>query len=241
MNKVGYITNHETVIYPLRTRMIERSLKWISHRSLFRIINVPKSPEMDERISRFFGENVPNPLLFNKAMRAVATPQGDAFFENPIKLPKLEPLSREERDVRWGALISSLKSGDLLQVFDSESKMSRLIARFDNGTWSHSATYIGDGRICEATTSGVVERGIESYAAEKFRVGIYRVPGLTELQAERMCSFSKAPVGKPYAWRKVTALALRKVLGMALPIGVPRHTSPNDLVAVYGYELMFLV
>ena len=241
MNKVGFVTDADNVIYPLRMKLVERPLKTVSRRKLFRVYERQSSSELTQRIRSFFENNAPNPLLFNRAVGALIKPGGESFFDDPIKLPRLQPISREEWEARWNTFVLLPKPGDLIQVFDSESTISTLIARFDNGTWSHSASYVGDGRICESITSGVVERAIESYKAPRYRLGLYRAPGLTDSQAESLCSRSRSQVDKPYAWGKVTALALRKLLGIAIPFGVPRYTSPNDMVAGGNLTLMFVV
>ena len=51
-----------------------------------------------------------------------------------------------------------LRVGDSIMLIDTASVVSRLLAYFDHGVWSHEATWIGDGKVHEATTSGVVER-----------------------------------------------------------------------------------
>jgi cell wall-associated NlpC family hydrolase len=56
-----------------------------------------------------------------------------------------------------------LQRGDGIFTFDTQSTLSHIITHFDQGTWSHSATYVGDGKVVEAIGEGVLERPIESY------------------------------------------------------------------------------
>lgn len=67
------------------------------------------------------------------------------------------------RGNKLAELKASIRTGDLLFTFDTESLTSKLISFFDRGPWSHCGMCSGEGTIIEATTAGVVERPIEVY------------------------------------------------------------------------------
>ena len=96
----------------------------------------------------------------------------------------------------------------------------------------------------EAIPPRVSERPIEIYRNPRYRLGVYRVKGITPDQAELMISFTHRQLGKPYAYRKVLRLALWKLFG-----GRPKKSSggfflisPNDMAYVTpGLELLHIV
>src|SRR6202041_910029 len=99
---------------------------------------------------------------------------GSSFWQHPIKLPMLKPISKEEHEHRWVQGAALVQKGDLIFTFDTQSLISRVITYFDQGAWSHTGSYTGDGHIIEAIGEGVVERNIEAYHSPKYRMGIYR-------------------------------------------------------------------
>lgn len=231
-NKIGLISTKDVVIYPLRSRVVRRPLAAVlNHRGIQLFERPTPAPDLEERVDVFIEQNVPNAVLLQNATKALLSGGDESFFEHPIRLPILAPISEDERQRKWVELTNKIQDGDLVQVFDSESAISRLIAKFDGGTWSHSAGYIGHGEVVEALTSGVTVRSLETYNDTKYRMGLYRIPGVTPEQAEAMRLLGLLQLGKPYAWRKVMRLALRKLIGTADLHRTPFLISPNDLVA----------
>jgi hypothetical protein len=158
-----------------------------------------------------------------------------AYFDNPIRLPKLKPISADEHRRRWAEMTVSIQRGDLVQVLDTSSRVSRLIAKIDLGTWSHSARYIGNGNVFEVITSGPVTRSISSYADRPYRIGIYRAPNLSEDDLARMDAHDQSVLGKPYAWRTVLILGWKKIL--RLEKYKSYEVSPNDLLSRFDFRL----
>lgn len=188
----------------------------------------------------FFTENVLNPRLMNLGLRTLTW--GDlAFFDHPIRLPKLRPIDAQEHEKRWLHLLSCVRAGDTLEVLDESSVVSRLIAKIDIGTWSHTATYVGDGRVVEAITSGVAERSIGVYRMQQYRIGIYRLPDLQQESLAKMLQFARAQIGKGYNWSGVTRVALKKLLRLNLYQGGQFNFSPNDLPTLINFRLIHIV
>jgi hypothetical protein len=107
----------------------------------------------------------------------------------------------------------------------------------DQGTWSHVGTYSGHERIVHATTSGVVEGGIDDLRHLRYRVGVYRLPGITTQQINDLVAGMRAHIGTSYNYRGALSLGLRLALRMRLSGGIAAHTTPNMLIGVKGYEL----
>lgn len=224
-NKFGFLTGDGVLIYPFRrrTRLIsyERFSK-IPHRWV--AVNLGSH---EKNVTTFFTNNAKNADLFHLGVKALASREW-SVFDNPVKLPLLKPISLEEFESRWLQLVDTVAVGDFIFTFDSSSWISRLIAYGDCGTWSHVATYVGEGQICEAISAGVVERSIAVYHDPKYRLGLYRGPTDSE-QISKMVAFTRSQIGKRYNYRGALRLGFRKLRNVQPKTLRPRDTSPNDL------------
>jgi hypothetical protein len=133
-----------------------------------------------------------------------------------------------------------IRRGDFIFTLDSKSATSRIIAYLDQGTWSHTGFYCGNGLISEAIFPRVVERSIEAYHHPRYRIGVYRQPSSTSLNAERMASFNRSQLGKRYNVLGALALGVRLSFGI-WSSGKPAHTTPNILITRAGLELVALI
>jgi YD repeat-containing protein len=234
-NKAGFVTNAGIVIYPRRSRIARTSLERIS-RKRHQLIDLSTQPHA-AAIETFLTSNVINNTLYLTGLHLIGDPLSP-LWQHPIRIPILTPISPEERESRWQELIPQLEVGDGIFTVDTRSCGSRLIAYLDQGTWSHTATYSGDGNIIEATTGGVVERNIDAYRDPRYRIGAYRLPNATPAQIERQIGFLRSQVGKRYSFRKAIRLGIRLAFGI-WPTPAARDTSPNGLVT--AYELIGIV
>lgn len=196
-NKVGYLTADDVVVYPARRHWVRIPLQIVAtkmrgEKLMMFELQWPDGREPD--VEAFFTKNVLNPELMRRGMNSIFKHDFD-FFDNPIRLPVLSPIAAEEHENRWLQMIQYVKPCDVIQVIDQMSIISRLIVKLDIGTWSHSAIYVGDGNILEAITSGVVRRKITAYRNRRYRVGIYRIPGITEEQRFQMLITSHSRLG----------------------------------------------
>ncbi len=224
-NKVGYFRDTGQVVYPIRKHFVEAPFDRIRKRK-HQLLDSAMPEEAQRRAEQFFSGNVLNRHLMQRGLRAFADGES-GFFRNPIRLPRLKTISLQEHETRWHELMACLKGGDVIQVLDQKSLISRLIARVDQGVWSHTAMYSGNGTVLEAITSGVTERPIGVYENARYRIGVYRRDGLTEEARLGLLLFLQSQLGKRYAWRKALRLGLRKVLRIDRLIG--KQLSPNDL------------
>lgn len=238
MNKVGYITSRDTMIYQLRWHFVEVSVSRL-RRKRVDVFELRCSEERKAQIEAFFTMNVlnPDPELMERGLRALVQGPHD-LFDNPLRLPKLSPITKAEHEKRWNELPQVLVAGDCIQIFDERSVISKAIAAVDHGSWSHTSIYTGDQTVTEAITSGVSERPITVYKAPGIRLGVYRNPSMTAESARRIVAFNRAQLGKPYAWWKVL------MLGLELLFHINRRTrkpTPNDIIALSDLELIFLI
>jgi hypothetical protein len=229
-NKVGYVTENGVVIYPRRSRIAKKSLSVIKRRP-HRIIQLARHPRAKE-IETFFTSNVINTAMFVAGIQMIGLP-GSPFWDSPIKMPVLTPITPAEHEKKWNTVLPTIQRGDAVFTLDTKSVASRLITYLDQGTWSHVGMYTGEGRICEAVTSGVTERSIEAYHDPRYRLGIYRLGGSPE-QIDKMIEWSRSQIGKAYAFRKVLRLGIRMILGIWPPsvetrqVTPPLHSGPTN-------------
>jgi hypothetical protein len=170
-NGTGYVTNSGVVIHPRRSRIARSSIEAIT-RKKHRLFDISKHPRAAE-IETLFTKNVINNTLYVATILEIAD-ANSAFWDHPIKIPILSPISAEEHEARWVESNRVIRKGDLIFTLDTKSVVSRVITYFDQGAWSHTAMYVGDGRIIEAIGEGVVERSIEAYHDPRYRLGVYR-------------------------------------------------------------------
>ena len=128
----------------------------------------------------------------------------------------------------------------VIEVIDTKSLISRLIARFDHGTWSHIGGYSSDGTILEAISAGVVERDIEAYHNQKYRLGVYRMNCDPE-RAKGLVPGMRSILGTPYGFRDVIRLAFFKVFGIQPTGEGMRNVSPNDIARSERIRLIHVV
>lgn len=226
-NKTGFVTQRGNVIYPRRSRIAKKPIEAII-RKPHRLIEIPNHPRA-QQIEIFFLNNLINTRLYVKAIHEIANPNSP-FWDNPVKVPILGPVTAAEHQVRWSRMLGSLQKGDMIFTLDTKSFGSRLIAYLDQGTWSHVGTYTGNGQIAEAITPRVVERSIEAYRHPRFRLGVYRLRGASPSQIETMIAFMRSQVGARYSYRKALLLGIKLALGIWPPAGA-RHTTPGMMIA----------
>jgi hypothetical protein len=242
-NKTGYVTKDGIVIYPRRSRIARTTIKVISKRP-HRLADLSSHPRATQ-IEAFFTNNVINTALYVTAMQQMGDPHS-RFWDNPVKIPVLSPISPEEHEIRWRKFVGALQRGDGIFTFDTKSTVSRLITHLDQGAWSHCGTYVGDGKIVEAITSGVVERSIEAYHHYRYRLGVYRFPGASPEQINSLIALLRSNIGDGYSYRKVLILGLRLALGIWPSLNpesslVARHATPNRVIPIMGYDLIEIV
>ena len=109
---------------------------------------------------------------------------------------------------------SNLELGDII-VRCTPGLSSQL---FEFALWtrySHGALYIGEDKIIDATGKGVKSRGLSELLSESNRVGVLRVPNLTEAQAQAAISAARSQEGAAYNYTGVTALIAQKLAALA--------------------------
>lgn len=97
-----------------------------------------------------------------------------------------------------------LKSGDVILV-EGNKLVSRVVMAVTHSTWSHSALYIGDGKIIDPTpATGTVINNVNVY--EQLNIRVCRSVGLTSDQLQKVCDFAVSHQGRLYDHINITNL-----------------------------------
>lgn len=242
-NKVGYLTAEDVVVYPVRRHWVRIPLKTVIKKMRGKELmtfRVQWPEDREAGVEAFFTQNVLNPELMQRGMGSIFKRDFE-FFDYPLRLPVLSTISADEREDRWSKMMQSIQPCDLVQIIDQSSIVSRLIAKVDIGTWSHTASYVGRGMVLEAITSGVVKRDINVYRDVRYRIGIYRVPGITEEQRFKMLVAGYSCLGRRYNWKGLFRLGIKKLLRLRRSRYKDGEVSPNDLVSMGICQLVHIV
>ena len=88
-NKVGYVTQSRYVIFPWKHKLVKEKLSVIE-KLPHRFGRLSENLGL-ENIERFFTENYQSLNLFNLGLSMILENDA-AYFVNPLKLPRLEPI-----------------------------------------------------------------------------------------------------------------------------------------------------
>lgn len=156
-----------------------------------------------------------------------------SYFENPIKLPYLNYKNLKNKDESWVKFTELAQEGDFLFTFDSRSLISKIISKIDRGPWSHVAICIGNNKIVEATTNGVIESDISVYESDKYHVGLYRPETSSEENKLLAITEAKLKIGAKYNYKGAIMAGIQKRLGI-----MNRVPTPNDLAVFPKLKLV---
>jgi len=244
-NKTGYVSEDGLVIYPFGRGLRNEKFEEIRKK---KHTLVPLSFMSNlEGIETFFTKNRPNVNLFFQGLHALGR-RDDSFFESPIRLPILPPLSDFEFEKRWEQLLMLLRPADQIMIIDTASLISKAIAAIDHGTWSHVGGYVGNGRIFEMILSGAVERSLDVYRSPRYRIGLYRVKDVDVESPESIkkgdafIAYCRASIGRArYNYLGLIRLGAIKILGIRKKSLGDHDLSPNDMAIFLPIELILTI
>ncbi len=246
-NNAGYVSDAGWVIYAFRYSLRKERLETVQKK---KHTLVPLSFMSNlENIETFFTQNRPNADLFFQGLHALGR-RDNSFFESPIKLPMLQPIGADEYEKRWEQFLLLVRPTDQIMIIDTSSLLSRTIASIDHGVWSHVGGYVGNGKIFEVILSGSVERSLDVYRSQQYRIGLYRVKGFdgdvenpeNAKRIEAFIAFCRASIGRTrYNYLGLMRLGLIKIFGIRLKSRGVHDLSPNDMAIFLELKLVFTV
>ena len=111
----------------------------------------------------------------------------------------------------------SLELGDCI-IVASNSVVSDGVEWIQNGTVSHNTIYVGDGKVVEATITGVKRQEVSQYYVDKYNIAIRRIKDITAEQQANIVKGVSAYIGKPYDYWQIFTLGIfhlfRKCFGV---------------------------
>ena len=93
-------------------------------------------------------------------------------------------------------LKKSLRPGDVILV-EGNKLISRVVMAVTHSTWSHSALYVGEGKIIDPLPSTGTAINVVD-ALKNLNIRVCRAVGLSEDQLQRVCEFALSHVGRGY-------------------------------------------
>jgi len=223
-NAIGILLDNNKILFSRKRRTIEEGIsKDIYPAYLYSL----KSNELREKIYKYFQSNKDNFQLFKLGLNSLNDEHMEVF-NNPELMPKLHKWkSYNEYEIAWNRIISQMQKGDSIFTFNENSYISRFIAWFDNGSWSHVAIYVGNSEIAEAIAEGFVKRSITVYNQNQIHIGLYRLhrsdPAFVDGFVDS--ALSLAEIGSKYNYYGVLKLGLQKMFRLK-----QNAPSPSDIV-----------
>jgi hypothetical protein len=102
--------------------------------------------------------------------------------------------------------IEALRPADLFFYHGRGSLLSWAVMYFTHSIWSHVGTCVGDGKIVDATTSGVVEHRLTDYLDGRGYLAFRTVQGISDEQRADVARYARSTVGAGYNWSGVFRL-----------------------------------
>jgi len=202
------------------------------------VISKIKNKEASPKIIRFFKKTRSNYRLFQCGLNALQF-ENYRLFDSENIMPIFKKYeSVEEYNGEWSRIIPFMKKGDLINIYQSTNFISKLIAKIDDGSWSHSAMYMGGHIIAEVISKGLVKRKIESYKNIDTHIGIYRHINSEEADWSKLDDFHEKYVGSKYGYLKAIICGVRTYLGLTDDKYDPIDNTPNGLVYMGTHYLV---
>lgn len=166
------------------------------------------------------------------AMWLAALENGNlSLFEWDPMPDTARPLDAVTHAHAWETIGREVQPGDMLMVRDTRDRLSTVIARADDGAWSHCARPMGEGEIVEIDLPKIRRLPIDTHRHPAVRAALFR-PAIRSAGKHSM-SFTK-----DYEQGRLTRMiGGRYDLGGALAAGLesflssdPTRMTPNALV-----------
>ena len=239
-NQTGVLISEQTILYCRNRKIVHIEIDDLIG-SKVTILGL-KDKTKSEKIINYFKKSKSNYRLFKLGVRALMQ-HNMKVFDDPYIMPKLRKYGYEdEHQKNWDRVYSKLQKSDFIFTYNSKSLISKIIARIDKGSWSHSGIYVGNGEIFEAISKGVVKRKIDVYRNKHIHLGIYRSIDYELLTNndidEILDTFYVESLGLKYGFHKALILGIRTLLGLTEDKFSLTDLTPNGLIYVGNLYLV---
>ena len=232
-NQIGIFISHNKILFCRKRTVIELNFNELAGSNVS--IVAYKDTTLLPKIARFFDSNRDNYRLFALGTNALFC-HNYKVFNVPEIMPKFgkQQIPDSEYEASWNRLISKMQKGDTIFTFNSKSLISKIIAKIDNGSWSHTGTYVGNGEISEMISTGYTKRSVEVYKQKHIHIGIYRFHQITPEQQGSIDDFvvecNEMYGGQGYPFFRALKLGIRTLLHLTDGKYRPQDFTPNGIV-----------
>jgi hypothetical protein len=155
-----------------------------------------------------------NPMMFQIVINHMQCNNFVPIIFDEFFPPDVRYATNEEYEAAWQQMVASLEPRDLIFTFNRKSFVSKIIATFTHGPFSHCAVHAEDGVISEIVTSGTRMVHIDIYKGREFRVAVFRHYGKAPDAKEEMLARMRAEDGRSgYSYFGAIQAGLRAYLG----------------------------
>jgi hypothetical protein len=130
-------------------------------------------------------------------------------------------IQREARIAKAPPELAGLLPGDVLFFHTRTSLVSWMVMYVTSSIWSHTAMYVGNGLVTDATSIGVTTHPLADYFNGESSYSAYR-PNYPDGGAERAVDATKSLIGHGYAWTMALLIGWQSILGARREFD-PRH------------------
>lgn len=172
---IAVLTNGREWLHRLRPFAFHRIPYDFSNRmDLFEVMRAKDKWRIPMLLS-YLAEHDSNRRLIELAFRAINIGNLSVFGPLPVMPDMNASNSSPDYDEQWTSLLTLASTGDCVFTRRTDSRLSRLIARIDDGSWSHVVSYGHDGWIADVGRGpGDLLVRIDEYRSRDIRVGLYR-------------------------------------------------------------------
>lgn len=103
--------------------------------------------------------------------------------------------------------------GDAFFLHTRNSFVSWLIMYYTNSLWSHVGAFAENGKIVDATTSGVIKHEFLDYIDGESYILLKKLDKSYDLDTQKMMEFAERQVGSPYNWAALPRIFIHIVSG----------------------------
>lgn len=112
------------------------------------------------------------------------------------------------------SILENIKPGDILLSRNKKNAISTTIASITKSNWGHAFLYIGDGKILESNSHGVVINPLSHYFNTKYDVGLFRLKEeLSTEQIEKLIKKARKLLGIKYGYLQLLWFLILRIFG----------------------------
>jgi hypothetical protein len=131
-------------------------------------------PEVRNEVSSFFRRHMYSRGYVDAGLSALSNRNIMPFLTGDLFPPRPSYSTDAEYEAAWDQMISNMGPFDVLFTTALNSPLSRFIAWYTHGPFSHTAVYNGDGFIGESVTSGTRYVPVTIYKGRQNWVAAFR-------------------------------------------------------------------